>query len=206
MNLEELEAKVKILEGKLTEVQDIQEIEKLQRIYGYYIDNRMYDEAIALFSDDTESFELNEVGVYLGKEGVKRFLKEGMGSSLSAVNPKTAQRLSLHMQLQGVVHVDPGGKTAQGRWQCLMALNWPIDGEPRAVWAHGLYENQYIKEDGKWKFKKLCFFIAFRSPADEGWIKTPLLETSFQQTLKPDKLTSFYDTYPFAYRVPFHWK
>ena len=55
MAKENLESKVKALEEKLTAVYDIQEIEKLQRVYGFYLDNRMWDDVVDLFSDNTES-------------------------------------------------------------------------------------------------------------------------------------------------------
>ena len=71
MNLEELEAKIKILEEEIKMLKDVEEIKKLQKIYGYYLNNQMVDEVIDLFSDDTESVEMN--GVYLGKEGARSY-------------------------------------------------------------------------------------------------------------------------------------
>ena len=41
MNVEALEVRVKELESQLRTVQDIQDIEKLQRIYGYYLEHWM---------------------------------------------------------------------------------------------------------------------------------------------------------------------
>ena len=48
-------------------------IKKLQRIYGYYLDYGMWDEVVDLFSDNAESVEVADSGVFLGKAGVKRF-------------------------------------------------------------------------------------------------------------------------------------
>ena len=109
MNLNELEAKFMNLEKEITRLKDVEEIKKLQRIYGYYLDNQMGDEIVDLFSDDTESVETN--GVYLGKEGAKRLFK----NRYQLACPQGW--LGLHMIQQGVVDVDPGGKTAKGRWQ-----------------------------------------------------------------------------------------
>ncbi len=64
--IEALEARIQKLDTKLREVDDIEEIEKLQRIYGYYLDNRLSQEIVDLFSDDTESVEVANRGVYLG--------------------------------------------------------------------------------------------------------------------------------------------
>lgn len=79
MTNEELEAKIKILEDKLAAVEDIQQIEKLQRAYGYYLDNRLFDQVVDLFSENTESLEISDSGVYLGKAGVSRFFKDFWG-------------------------------------------------------------------------------------------------------------------------------
>ena len=39
-------------------------------------------------------------------------------------------------------------------------------------WGRGLYENEYIKEDGKWRFKKLHWYITFLTLWENGWLKT----------------------------------
>jgi hypothetical protein len=203
MNLEELEAKVKALEDKVRTLEDIEEIKKLQRIYGYYLDNYMYDEIIDLFSDDTESAKLGDV--YLGKEGVKRLFK-----GMLTKTEHTSGRLAGHSQLQGIVNVDPGGKTAKGRWRCLYYLATPIEGKLRAIWGHGHYENEYIKEDGKWKFKKFQFFLTFRTPYEDGWVKTPVVGIAppemVPEEMKPDKPRTGIKPYPSGDTVPFHYK
>ena len=69
MKIENLEAKIAELETKLGEVDDVKEIKKLQNIYGYYLDTRFMQEVVDLFSDDAESVEVANRGVFLGKEG-----------------------------------------------------------------------------------------------------------------------------------------
>jgi hypothetical protein len=208
MKLEELEAKVKMLEDKVRTLDDVEEIKKLQRIYGYYLDYQMIDEIIDLFSDDTESAELG-AGVYLGKEGVKRLFK-----GLNARTAGVPGRLWQHIQLQGVVNVDPGGKTAKGRWRCLYCLATLIEGEKdkklRAIWGHGHYENEYIKEGGKWKFKKFQFFLTFRTPYEDGWVKTPVVGwvpvEMLPEDRRPDRPPTGIRPYPSGDIVPFHYK
>src|SRR4030042_6223357 len=135
MNSAELEAKVKMLEEEIRTLKDIEEIKTLQRIYGYYLDNDMNDDVIKLFSDNTESVEVADRGVFLGKEGVRKFFKLALGKGLKKPPPE----LSLHpvMQHQGVVHVAKGGKTAKGRWQGWMLGVKPVAGARREIWGHG---------------------------------------------------------------------
>jgi len=196
MNLEELEAKI-------TELADIEEINKLERIYGYYLDNYMQEEIVDLFSDDTESVEVADRGVFLGKEGVKKFFIGYLGRG---GKPRPSDEMAIHTQLQGVVNVDPGGKTAKGRWYCLMIqAHYGIEpGVPRAGWGFGVYENEYVKEEGKWKFKKLYYNLTFRSPYEDGWVKTPMVAGGLAEGA--DRPPTAYSPYPNQKLVPFHWK
>jgi hypothetical protein len=52
MNKKELEEKVISLEEKIRTLEAIEQIKIVQRAYGYYMDNLMYDDAADLFSDD----------------------------------------------------------------------------------------------------------------------------------------------------------
>jgi hypothetical protein len=196
-----LEKKIAVIETELTAVHDIQEIEKLQRTYGYYLDNRLWDDVVDLFSDKTESLEISDSGVYLGKAGVERFFKGFLsGGGL----PPGRGSLGTHMQLQGVVNLDPGGTTARGRWQCVILLSVPYNSQLTAMVGFGVYETEYIKENGIWAFKKMHFYLIFRTPLHEGWAKTPVVYSMAKGT--PDKPATIYKPLPERYIVPFHYK
>jgi hypothetical protein len=127
------------LEARLQNVEDIQAIDRLQKIYGYYLDNRMINESIDLFSDHCESIEIGDRGVFKGKVGVRRFFTGFMGTGKSILDLSGA--MGFHMMHQGVVTVDPGGKTAKGRWYIVMILAIPEKevGPVRSVLSHGVY-------------------------------------------------------------------
>lgn len=196
-----LESRVQDLEAKLAAVHDIQEIKKLQRAYGYYLDNRRWDEIVDLFSSNTESLEISDSGVYLGKAGVERFFKGFLGRGGL---PPGAGALGVHMQLQGVVNLDPGVNTAKGRWQCIMLLAVPYNNQLTAMLGYGVYDVEYIKENSTWAFKKMHFYLTFRTPLADGWVKTPVVHSMARGT--PDKPTTVYQPYPAWYVVPFHYK
>ena len=67
MNLDELEREVIRLE-------DIQAIEDMQRKYGFYMDAHHREEVADLFSEDTESIEIESTGLFLGKAGREEVL------------------------------------------------------------------------------------------------------------------------------------
>jgi hypothetical protein len=202
MELKDLELKIEHLEEKLTEVQDIQAIEKLQRAYGYYLDNRLWGQVVDLFSDNTETLEISDSGVYKGKAGVKRFFLDFLGRGGLPPHP---QALGIHMQLQGVVDRDPQGNAAKGRWQCIMLLASPLKPpEVTAMLGHGVYEDEYVKEDNIWKIKKMRYYLTFRTPLDEGWVKTPVVLSMARGT--PDLPSTGYKPYPQGFIAPFHYK
>jgi hypothetical protein len=55
MKIEELEAKVKTLENKIRTLEDIEEIKKLQRAYGYYLEHWMAEDIIDCFADGPDT-------------------------------------------------------------------------------------------------------------------------------------------------------
>ena len=56
-----------------------------------------------------------------------------------------------HMQFQPVISIAPDGRTANLRSRAFSMMgNFGQTG----TWMGGLYENEFVKQDGVWKFKK----------------------------------------------------
>jgi hypothetical protein len=203
MTLDELEARVKTLEEGMRTLQDIEEIKRLQRIYGYYLEHWMTDELVDLFSDDPDaSCEFTDQGVFVGKQGIRRYFET------MPVKPKDPRFLHAVMQIGGVVDVDPGGKTAKGRWYGWGVIAGPREEGTYSGWLHGRYVCVYVKENGKWKIKNINFYTTFRCPYAEGWVKNPLPSSVPDKRIwpKPDRPTTVDKPYPSGYIVPFHFK
>ena len=145
MNIEELEAKMSSMESELNTMKDKEEIKQLQRIYGYYLEHWMADEIVDLFAEGPDVFLHFPEGKYVGKETVKKYFK-----TMKADNPEFLHQL---MQLSPVISINPDGKTAKGRFFCFGAIALPQNDGVFQVWGSGTYENEYVKEDGKWKIK-----------------------------------------------------
>jgi len=193
------------MEKRLQAVEDIIEIDKLEKMYGYYIDNGQNQKAIDLFSDDAESIEISDRGVFKGKEGIRRFFFRRHDDR----TPKNALetphgRLLIHQQHQSVINVAPDGKTAKGRWYLIMIQAWPVDGVMRSVLGHGVYENEFVKENGQWKFKKMFMSLNFRSPIEGGWVDRPVVSAGALPN--SDEPPTAYHPYPDVKMVPFHWE
>lgn len=200
---------VEQLQARIQRLEDIKQIEHLQRIYGYYWDYSEWDHIVALFADNPESVEIADFGFYQGSAGVRRFYIDLMqGGPEGQMRPGW---LSINMQLQGVITVDPDGQRAQGRWYGFMMEARPTqsvhEGDLRQTWAHGIYENEYIKEDGRWKIHKLHFFLNFRTPFEDGWLKTPVVgQHGPSQQVPPDGPPTAWHPYPTGYKFMPHFK
>jgi SnoaL-like domain len=193
------------LQVRLTRLADIKEIQNLQKIYGYYQDYCEWEKVVDLFTDNTPSVEEADRGVYKGKKGVRRYFIELLGGGGN--KPVRAGYLGIMFQFQGVVTVSPDGKTATGRWYGMGMEAKPIaslhEGELRQTWVHGIYENEYVKENGVWKFKKLYFNLVFRTPFEDGWLKVPVVgQNGPDRIVKPDAPPTAYFPYPSGYQVP----
>ncbi|MBN1321377.1 MAG: nuclear transport factor 2 family protein, partial [Thermoleophilia bacterium] len=142
MTLEELEREV-------TRLEDIQAIKDLQCKYGYYMDSHHRQEVYDLFSDDTESVEIESTGLFLGKKGVGKFFLDN--DLLEPGQTETPGWINILIIMdQPVIEVDPSGTTATGRWTTWLAEAMNVGGIPRQQWVQGYYENEYVKENGKW--------------------------------------------------------
>ena len=81
MKLEELEVKVKTLsetvrkmEARLTRMEDIEAIKKLQRAYGYYLEHWQEEELIGLWSHRPDiTLEINAAASIKGGKGLRSF-------------------------------------------------------------------------------------------------------------------------------------
>jgi hypothetical protein len=186
------------LEKQITLLEDIQEIEDLQRMYGYYFDNAMYAEVIDLFSENTESVEVTDHGVFRGKVGLKRMYGLMMGMQ------RPGWMFFEVMQSQGVIEVAPDGRTARGRWYTPSFESRPFGGTQKQTWQFGVYDNEYVKENGRWYFKKLHWNLTFWTSFEAGFLKLPrLADTPFPNADAPP---TAYHPYPSGYHVPYPWE
>jgi hypothetical protein len=199
-----LRARLDASEHRVQLLEDVNAIEKLNRAYGYYIDKGLWDQVVDLFAEDS-SVEIEAGGVYLGKKGADRLFREKFGNGKIGFADGT---LFNHPQFQGIVDVDAAGKTAKGRWRTLAQVAWYGQS---AFWNEGVYENEYVKEDGIWKFRKMKFWSTFFTPYDKGWAKQDVPPIGWganmaDNALPPDQPSDpGYRMYPRYFVPPFHY-
>ena len=192
-----IDASLTELENEVGLLEDSKAIKRLQRAYGYYVDKGMGDRIGELFSDRQDaSVEIAGSGVYVGKDRVSEFYSD-------AASPLLEGQLYNHMILQGVVHVADDGMTAKGRWRGLIQTG--TYGES-ADWAEGPYENEYVKEDGVWKFHKIHWYATLMAPYDPDWHMAPQPMPGPSTDNPPDlPPTEEYQSYPSVHLPAFHY-
>ena len=212
MSVKELEVMVRnlqeqigTLQKQVGTLQDIEEIKRLQRAYGYYLENWMADEVVDLFSDSPDTVLSILAGEFRRKEGVRRFFSH-MGQTRGQRIPEFLHQV---MQLSPIVDIAPDGNTAKGRWYGFGAYASPVKDGVFQGWMNGVYENEYVKENGKWKIKKIGWHMYFSAPYAVGWVEPERqCEKSFHHRppdLSPDRPTKDM-RYPSPLICPFHFE
>ncbi len=196
-----LDAQVAQLDAEAARAEDVSEIKRLQRAYGYYLDAAQWDAMADLFADDG-TIEIGLDGVYVGKERIREYLHTLGGGGVGLARGE----LNEHLILQPVIDVAPDGRTALGRWRALI-----IAGQyhKTARWGEGPYENDYVKQNGVWKIQTLHWYQTFMVPYAGGWAKNKDVNGGIyvSRKLPPDRPpTERYETWPGVYLPPYHYK
>jgi hypothetical protein len=198
------EERIEELGKRVAKLDDIEAIQRLQRSYGFYIQNWMYEELSDLWADGPEA-ELNILsGVFSGKDSVKKYF---YSLKSQHENPDFLHQL---MQLSGIVDVAPDGQTAEGRWFAMGAVALPHVQGVQAISCNGIYTAEYVKEKDTWKILKLMWHPLIMVNPSESWVKKEKAQYSgpviyANEKAKPDHPRDFDPRYPSGYIVPFHF-
>jgi len=205
MTLEELTEKVKYLEQKVRTLDDIEAIKRLQKAYGFYLERGMYQEIVDCFSDSPD-VTLNWLqGQYRGKEGIKTYF--------TFLSKEFSPPTYLHqlMQLAGIVDVNADGLTARGRWYGFGPVFFPESMGGRHILFSGIYESEYVKEDGVWKILSLKWMMPYSLDIPGGWsmpeeINAQFLRGEFNDPEPQIPLDPDDPRYLNGYILPFHYR
>jgi hypothetical protein len=196
-------ARLAAVEARATHVADVNAIQNLQGSYGYYTDKMLWDEVVDLFAADG-TLEIGPSGVYAGKDSIRRYLLSLSGGTQGPLEGV----LNDHFQLQPIVTVADDGMTANGRWRLFLMTGVSGAGSG-GNWGEGVYENEYVKENGVWKIRKLHWFANFVAPYEDGWLNAdPKAIESYAmgRNVTPDRPSSVpYEPYPGVFVPPFHY-
>ena len=185
------------LETRLGLVEDAQEIERLQTIYGYYLARNQWDHLTGIFAPDG-TIEIAMRGVYRGAASIRRNL------DLYGVQDELPGQLHNHMQYQPVIHVDADGQTAYLRSRAFSMMG-SFGSQGRFM--GGIYENIYQKRDGQWMLYKDQQINTYFAGTDDGWINlTRSAPPGITASNPPDEPPTLdFEMYPKAFLPPYHY-
>ena len=187
-----LAKRVSDLATRAQRLSDEIEITNLQHAYGYYVDRKMWDDVVDLFATDG-TMEIGLQGVYAGHTSIRRGLGS-MGLAEGEIND--------HIHLQTIVTVLPDG-TARARGTEIGMTG--TTGGP-ALWTQSVYENQFVKQGGVWKFKTMHVYPRFIVDAEKGWAKDAQPAPGPSREFPPDRpSTETYEIYPRFHIAPLHF-
>jgi ketosteroid isomerase-like protein len=155
MDLEALERRIRRLE-------DLEEIKQLKARYAAYCDANYDADALAeLFTADAV-WDGGILGRSEGREAIRQFFR---GSS---------QRIAfaIHNMLNPII--DIMGDTATGTWYLLQTCTYTNGNQ--AVLGAATYYDQYVRENGIWKFRHVRIESHFWTPLEEGWARTQFIQ------------------------------
>ena len=150
MNLEDLERRLRVLE-------DIETIKKLKARYCAYCDNNYDADGIAALFTEDAVWDGGNFGRYEGREAIRTFFR-----GAPRIFP-----FAIHQVMNPIIEVE--GEQAKGQWYLFQPATLAEGNQ--AVWLAARYEEEYVKVESEWKFKRLKVFPSFLTPYEQGWVK-----------------------------------
>jgi hypothetical protein len=154
------------LEQRVSRLEDIEALRQLKLTYARLCDNGYdADGIVELFDPEGDvSWEGGSFGTYNGHEEIRGFFQDVSSEILWAV----------HLMINPLVEVAPDGSSAKGSWYLLelTTMTSAEDGAPPdAVIMTGIYDDRFIKRQGRWRFQRIKIDFQQISNLNRGWVE-----------------------------------
>lgn len=153
----DIDTRLEVLERRVQALEDAEAIRNLKATYaGYCDDSYNADKIVELFTEDAV-WESQALGRFEGREVIRGFFR-GVSKIYT---------FALHYGMNPRIEVN--GDTARARWYLFMPCTM-ADGN-RAMWRAGIDDEEYVRVNGEWKFKRKVATGIFSATFEEGWAK-----------------------------------
>jgi hypothetical protein len=150
----------------------------LQNAYGYYVDQRMWDDVTDLFTADGV-LEIGGVGVYDGPASIRRALERSGPAGL-----KNGQ-LNDHPLFDTMIEIAPGGQEALVR---SLELGMVGDQETGAGhWTVSVHVNRFVGQGGVWRIREMRVFPVVKTDYYQGWGKSRIVDAAPDKAFAPSR-------------------
>jgi hypothetical protein len=127
------------LEARIGVLEDIEAIKKLKAKYWYYVDGKLWNELETCFVEDAAADYGPTIELH-GRKAIMQYLKDTLGADTI---------VTFHEGHNPDIEIT-SDRTARGIWTLHdYAVMQP--GRTMSGWGH--YEDEYVKQDGKWMKK-----------------------------------------------------
>lgn len=147
MTLEDLGKRIQALE-------DLEEIKKLKVRYARYCDQNYDPEKLATLFTDDAVWGGSVWGQLRGKSAIKKYFADISHEIVFASHRIVAPDITVN------------GNRAEGVWH---GLTSGILRNGQGYWSSVLYNDEYLKIEGKWLMSKVEITHVYRSPYEGGW-------------------------------------
>jgi hypothetical protein len=136
-------------------------VKNLQRTYAQYSHYGLWNEMADLFA--REAAYVFDGETIKGRKAIGDYLTSHEGGGQQGLKPG-----AVHAQIidHPVVNLSVDGESAKGRWYGFSLLS---DNLGNASIQGGVFENEYVREDGKWKIAVHRFHPQYDGPYEAGW-------------------------------------
>lgn len=168
------------IERRLARMRDEDLVRNLQNAYGYYVDQKLWNDVTDLFVTDGE-IEVAGAGIWQGERGIRRWLEHNGPGGLRR------GEVNEHLQLDTSITIAPDGNTAWAR-----GLDFGMLGQNHqwAQWTQAVFETQFVKQEGVWRMRSLRLVPTLRSDYAQGWGRSRLAEPAPARGYEPDRPSS----------------
>ena len=139
---------------------DIEDIKQLKARYALACDDDYNPDKLAPLFAENAIWNGGILGYAEGREAIHAFF-----SASSTLVPFAVHQISTPL-----IEID--GDTATGQWY----LWQPMVFQGTALWLSALYEDEYVRQDGKWLYQNLKLNIRMLTPFEDGPAKTRIIE------------------------------
>jgi hypothetical protein len=141
----------------------VRAVKRVQGALNHYREAGQWDEAAKLFTRDAVA-QWGDAR-YFGPQAIAAMLREQALAGTGRTRLGEGD-LNSHLVFSPVVTIDNDGRIARGRWHELsLTGRYGVE----ANWANGIYENEYLQEQGVWKIRRLHYHPSFVGPYTPGW-------------------------------------
>lgn len=145
------------LAARIDRLESIEAIKKLKHLYMHYCDLGYSPAKLGpLFTEDA-IWTSKDFGHHAGRTAIDAFFG-GVSAQIM---------FAAHLAMNFIIDVD--GDNATGKWRILMPCTI-MDGDQKVSrWLLGDYEEEYVRRNGTWLFRKIDYLMNYNVQFDQSW-------------------------------------